>query len=170
MRRCAVGEARRRVCAHLRTRTPRHCPLPRYKLGEKNVGHAKSQGWLGRCLSLRRGPPGPRPEAMTIEYDCSDFNEVTAFFRWRGTVMCAHLHARHNARRLFTDHLARAPSTHALPLSHSRSRGSGGAPPSQACGAVQATHLGAALLPLRFLVHAQGAQSRPRDDCQGQQA
>jgi len=26
---------------------------------------------------------------MTVEYDCSDFNELTGFFRWRGTVLPA---------------------------------------------------------------------------------
>ena len=26
---------------------------------------------------------------MTVEYECSDFNEFTCFFRWRGTVLCA---------------------------------------------------------------------------------
>ena len=26
---------------------------------------------------------------MTVEYDCSDFNELTGFLRWRGTVLPA---------------------------------------------------------------------------------
>ena len=27
--------------------------------------------------------------AMTVEYECDDFNEITCFFRWRGTVLYA---------------------------------------------------------------------------------
>ena len=26
---------------------------------------------------------------MTVEYECDDFNEITCFFRWRGTVLYA---------------------------------------------------------------------------------
>ena len=48
------------------------------------------------CLGTPKHPPKPTAQTsvlawsgMTVEYDCSDFNELTGFLRWRGTVLPA---------------------------------------------------------------------------------
>ena len=51
---------------------------------------------------------------MTVEYDTTDFNEITVFFRWRGTILYV--------LRLYAAQLLCAPSSHAARAARAMAR------------------------------------------------